>query len=50
MSEKVMRSHMKYLVKRILSTSCVFNFCYGSLLPLKISPAFTKSLETCHIL
>lgn len=43
--------------KRILSTACVYNFCrdknrliYSSLLPLKIFPAFTKSLGTYRIL
>lgn len=50
-------SHRKYLGREFFSTSCVYKFCtdknrliYGSLLPLKIFPAFTKSLGTRHIL
>lgn len=42
-------SHKKYLGREFFSTSYVYNFCrdknrliYGSLLPLKIFPAFTK--------
>ena len=45
-------SHRKYLGREFLNTSCVSKFCrdknrliYGSFLPLKIFPAFTKSLE-----
>lgn len=50
-------SPRKYLGREFLSTSGVCDFCtdknrliYGSLLPLKIFPAFTKSLGTYHIL
>lgn len=50
-------SHRKYVGREFLSTSYVSKFyrdknrlIYGSLLPLKLFPAFTESLGTCHIL
>lgn len=50
-------SQRKYLGREYLSTSCINNFCrdknrliYGSLLPVKIFPTFTKSLGTHYIL